>query len=627
MFIQKLKNLNNRITEATKDVKFKSWFPLLLYIITFVAIDFFAFFIILRNPYVPVETYFSRIIFSNIIALSSIIFMFGKKTSAILYAVFSVFLLLYSCAQMFYSNANKVLFRIKAVFSAKEGAKFVNGITKDIPKSTIIITAAILVFIAIATFLILKFSESPKKGVPRKFKYIVNSLIFLAAAVVIAFTPKLKASGRMSTYGSYQAYNYIHFESGTDVYRDMDIVTYIYRDIVCTVKQQFFTESNTEIIDDYFNNKPEHTDNDKTGIFKGKNLMIIQMESLEYSAIDEESCPNISKLMKEGINFKNFYSSRFGDTFTFGTETAIDTGLFAPSGVSLSNDYVNNSFPDSLARLFKAQGYSANEFHFNDPEYYNRGVMSKVYGYDNYIRYEDYAENKDQNFEIDDTLVTDNGLYNKLIENDRFLDFIVTYSAHLPFTSDDELYLEAIKRHPNLEADDPNDQSQIFRAKASLTDDMIGKLIERLDQDGKLDNTVLLFVTDHYCASIRPTTFEDGELSNTPCFMYAKGIKAETVEKVCNTGDILPTLVNMFDIGDCNKYMGSDIFDDSYEGYAYFQNLSWITSDFYYLNGQIEKNYTGKEVDEEFINQMNETIKNKINVNNQILFSDYYKDK
>lgn len=622
--IQKLKDLNTHITNATKDVTLKSWFPLLLYIISYAVIDFFMFFLIFNNPFTPVETYFQRIVFSNIILLSSFVFMFSKKISAIMYAVTSLFLLVYGFAQMCYCNANKSLFRIVSVFSAKEGAKFANGITSEISIYTFLYFILIVLMISIVTFCVLKFSKSPQKGFPRKFKYIVNSLIFAGAFIIVLLIPTFKSSGMMSNYGSYQAYNYKNFIDGNKIFKDNDIITYFHRDIICTIKQKFLNKDSNDVIDQYFDEKAPHSDNSKTGIFKDKNLIIVQIESLDYTGINAENCPNITRLMQEGINFENFYSSRFGDTFTFGTETAINTGLFAPSGVSLSTDYVNNSFPYSLARLFRENGYSANEYHFNSSEYYNRGVMSSVYGYENYIQYEKYADDKNQNFEIDDTLVTDNGLYNKLIENDKFLDYIVTFSAHLPYTSDDELYKEAIKRHPELEADDPDDKIAIFKAKASLTDDFVGELIDRLDSDGILDNTVIWFITDHYCSSIVSDTVNDALTSNTPCFIYAKGIDPENVDKVCNTSDILPTVLNLFGIENCGKYIGNDIFDDNYSGYAFFQNLSWITKDFYYENGDIAKNFTGVEEDTEFIDEMNETVKNRIEINNQILFNDYY---
>lgn len=99
---EKLKKLNERVTEATKGITFRGWFPLIVYIFTFALIDFLAFHTISYNKYLSFDTYISHIVFSYVLFFSSLIFMFGKKISAVLYAVFSVFLLAYCFAQMCY---------------------------------------------------------------------------------------------------------------------------------------------------------------------------------------------------------------------------------------------------------------------------------------------------------------------------------------------------------------------------------------------------------------------------------------------------------------------------------------------------------------------------------------------
>lgn len=620
---ERFDDLNRRLTEATKDVTFKSYFPVLLYFFTFAFIALLYCQTILIMPNFPIEQSIQRMIISNLIALSSLIFMLKKKPSVIVYAVISVFMLCYGFAQLCYSNADNTLFRLNAIFSAREGVKYLPDILKGIPVSTYVIIGLILVFIALSAFLILRFSEDPKKGVPIKFKYIINSIVFVCSAVFVAALPYIKTASFEEGNGSFTAYNYKNFVSADSLYRDNDIFIYLQRDIICTIQQSFVEFDGKALADEYFEERAPHEDNEKTGLFKGKNLIVVQMESLDYTGITEENCPNLTRLMKESISFPNFYTPRFGDTFTFGTELALNTGLYAPAGKPVTSAYYKNSFPYSLPNLFRAKCYSANEFHFNDPGFYNRGNMHKTFGYENYIQYEEYAENKEQNFEVDDTVVTDDGLYNKLTENEHFLDYIVTYSAHVPY-SENELYLEAIRRHPQLMVSGSQDEMAYFRAQASLTDDMAGALVSRLEEDGLLDDTVILFVTDHYCSDLVEHTDQDELVSNTPFFIYAKGIEPETVEKVCGTADILPTIVNLFELGSVDNYVGHDIFDDNYEGYVYFQNLAWINSDYFCRNGSIMENYCGREPDKEYIKAMDELAKKRMEVNNRILFTDYY---
>ena len=54
------------------------------------------------------------------------------------------------------------------------------------------------------------------------------------------------------------------------------------------------------------------------------------------------------------------------------------------------------------------------------------------------------------------------------------------------------------------------------------------------------------------------------------------------VEKTVSTFDILPTIVNLFDLDtDGRYYVGNDAFSEN-GGYAFFQNGSWVEGDTYF---------------------------------------------
>ena len=52
--------------------------------------------------------------------------------------------------------------------------------------------------------------------------------------------------------------------------------------------------------------------NDKTGIFQGKNLIFITAESFSDMAVDPVHTPTLYKLMTEGYHFTNFYNPIWG---------------------------------------------------------------------------------------------------------------------------------------------------------------------------------------------------------------------------------------------------------------------------------------------------------------------------
>ncbi len=119
----------------------------------------------------------------------------------------------------------------------------------------------------------------------------------------------------------------------------------------------FFVKSTvTQEIDEYFENKESLSENDMTGIFKDKNLLIIQLESFDKRLLDEEICPNICSLLDDSIYFENYYGILAGDEPTFDNEFAVNTGYYAFSGFNASTEIVDDTFSYSLANAFSKGG-------------------------------------------------------------------------------------------------------------------------------------------------------------------------------------------------------------------------------------------------------------------------------
>ena len=191
-------------------------------------------------------------------------------------------------------------------------------------------------------------------------------------------------------------------------------------------------------IDEYFAKRPAHMDNDMTGIFKDKNVVLVLMESMDDWLVGPHT-PTMSRLMEEGINFTHFYTPAYGGIRTFNTEFCTNNGFFLSSKGGKAFDYVNNDFGHSLPNTLRNQGYSAKVFHYNDPSFYSRGVYSLAMGYDEYVYYGDYVDpetTEGKNALYDDKLLFDNGEINDVFfrqEAEHNLNFIITRSAHLSY--------------------------------------------------------------------------------------------------------------------------------------------------------------------------------------------------
>ena len=121
----------------------------------------------------------------------------------------------------------------------------------------------------------------------------------------------------------------------------------------------------------------------------------------------------------------------------------------------------------------------------------------------------------------------------------------------------------------------------------------IEELVAQLEADGRLEDTVLLFYTDHYGKYLTDKEFlyqlkgvsaDSPELYRTPCFFYAKGQQPQTVEKYVAPVDLAPTIVNLFGLDtDTRYYMGDDMFGDQ-GGVVLFPDGGWYDGETYYTS-------------------------------------------
>ncbi len=388
-------------------------------------------------------------------------------------------------------------------------------------------------------------------------------------------------------------------------------------------------------IESYFAERGNSSDNEMTGIFEGKNVIMVLMESADDWVIDEESAPTISRLMREGINFTNMYTPLYGSARTFNTEFTVNTGVFSPTNGNLTFNYCDNCYDESLPNQFRSLGYSANVFHYNNASFYSRGIMEPAVGYESYISYIDYAEHQNEfSSELyeDSFVLTNSALNNLLLGDEPFFNFVISRNAHLPYTSNTSLNTYALSKYPELADSSDNEEVVYYRAKIHLLDDFFTELLEQLEEQDLLDNTVIVAFTDHYSYSMedQDTVLElsdvpvDLMVEKTPFFIWSSDITPITVDKTLNTADITPTLLNLFGIDSAYHYLGQDAFDPDYEGYAIFSDGSWITDDVVYQDGEIiYEDYDGA-AEATDIEAMNEIAQDFIEISNLILESDYY---
>lgn len=394
-------------------------------------------------------------------------------------------------------------------------------------------------------------------------------------------------------------------------------------------------------IDAFFEKQPLREPNEMTGRLKGKNIVLVLMESMDDWMLGEHT-PTINRLMAEGINFTNFYTPPYGGIRTFNTEFCINTGSFLSSQGGYAFDFVTNEYNQSLASLLMEEGYSAKTFHYNDPSFYSRDVFSEAMSYDEYVCYADYLteysqKQKKQLLYDDLILFSDPQLRQEFFRpEEKTLNFVITRSAHLSYKYNEVLSHWALNKYPEYRGMTGNEETDCALVKARLVDDLFQWLLMSLEDEGKLHDTVIIGVTDHYTygykdeQSLKSLSGVDEKLllEKTPCFIWSADLEPVEVTKTLNTADFLPTLLNLLDVGEEYHYIGRDAFDKRYEGYVLFSNGSWITENHAYDASQkkiIELDGSASSIAKENQEKMNGMTREFVQINNLILQSDYYK--
>ena len=334
-------------------------------------------------------------------------------------------------------------------------------------------------------------------------------------------------------------------------------------------------------------------ENEMTGIMEGKNLIMVMMESMDSWMITKEYTPNLYQVQQEGVNFENFYTPLFLSAATFNTEILTQTGLIpAKEGIS-SNAYSTHAFPLSLAHQFRDCGYTANSFHSASGKIYSRGSIHPNLGFESYNNM--YAMNM-TDYMLDSQMI---GGYDKMVSDDPFFSFLITYSGHGPYSEDlsniSDPHMEeaeaAIKKNKVEGSDDNMKEYTYAIAHAMEADEFVGELMERLEEDDLLDDTVVVFYSDHYgkymtdrkfLRKIKGVDAKSADLYRTPCMMIGGGLEKKTVSKTCSSLDMVPTIANMFNLpADRSYYAGDDIFGDA-GGVVIFPHNKWYDGETYY---------------------------------------------
>lgn len=381
-------------------------------------------------------------------------------------------------------------------------------------------------------------------------------------------------------------------------------------------------------LSNYLKNETPTNKNDYTGMFEGKNLIFITAESFNFNIIDKEITPTLYKLKNEGITFTNFYTPIYYASTSDGEYTNL-TGLVPEEGTWSYLKSQNNTYPYSYANMLKDKGYKTYSYHNGEYDFYERNKVQTNFGFETYkgcgnglekqINCNIWPQSDEEMFEK---------TFNDYKENEHFIAYYMTLSGHLShnFNTNDM----AKKWQTKTEDLDYSENVKAYISGNIDLDKGLELLIENLKKENLLNDTVIVITPDHFPYGLSKKELKELQTLDNPYDLYQSGliiynptIKAQKIDKLASNIDILPTLLNMFNVKyDSRLIIGKDIMSNT-ESLVIFNDGSFLTEKGFY-NGKTNT-FSNKKISNTYIKNKQLEVYNKINASSLILNKNYYK--
>lgn len=382
----------------------------------------------------------------------------------------------------------------------------------------------------------------------------------------------------------------------------------------------------------YFKNTAPSNKNEYTGMFKDKNLIFITAEAFDTIAIDEKLTPTLYKIANNSFIFKNYYQPLYPVSTSDGEYMNLNS-LIPKEGVWSFKQTSKISMPYGIGNMFNKEGYVSYGFHNHNYNYYDRqkshkNIGLKYYGCGNGLEKKmncKHWPNSDKEM-IDATT-------SYYIDKDKFMTYYMTVSGHLNYNfSGNNMAYRNKNKVKNLKY---STAIKAYLATQIELDKSIEKLLQVLEEKGKLNDTLIVIAPDHYPYGL--TTKQMNEIStidrndkfekfHTTLIMYNPNIEKTVVDKVISSLDILPTIYNLYGLTfDSRLLMGRDIFSNN-EHIVILSDRSWITDKGKY--NSVTKEFTSttnEEIEEDYIDRINMIVNQRYGMSSLIIDNNYYK--
>lgn len=384
---------------------------------------------------------------------------------------------------------------------------------------------------------------------------------------------------------------------------------------------------------EYFKNEEGTLQNEYTGFFKNKNLIMFMAESFNEIAVDKDRTPTLYKLINNGFVFNNFYTPTISSTI--GGEFQEITGLVAASGFLSPWKSGENSFPYGIGKMFKQNGFKTYAYHDHTYTFQNRYKYLKALGFDNFLGCRNGLE-KRINCNLwpeSDVEMIDKTFDDYINSSEPFMVYYVTVSGHGGYSWSGNAM--SVKHRSEVENLEISEAGKAYLAAQIELDKALELLLEKLDESNKLDDTVIALVGDHYPYFLSNDEVNEiasykkdpvVEINHSNFILWNNKMDKIEIDKVGSQIDVLPTIYNIFGLPyDSRLIIGNDILSPT-PGLAIFGNQSWVSDygTYFAAQGKFEVK-ENKELADDYVEKMNQIVRNRVNMSKLIMTQNYYK--
>ena len=362
--------------------------------------------------------------------------------------------------------------------------------------------------------------------------------------------------------------------------------------------------------------------NDLAGIGKHKNLILIQVESLQQFVINkqvdgQDITPTLNKLFKNSISFPHFYAQTIGGNSS-DAEFLTQTSLFPLNTGSVFFRYPNNKYY-SLPNDLKQNGYTTHAVHADERTFWNRHNMYPSLGFDKFIAIEDFPQNEIVGMGVGDKTMFSKMGEQLLKEEKPFYSFIVTLTNHMPYELPPE------KRSLSLPDDLEGTLLGSYFQTVRYTDEALAIFINKLEQNGLLKNSIIVIYGDHNGIFYRDKSLVEKwtkekisyeewyrDYATVPFLIYNPSIDGRVDATIGGQIDVMPTLRSVMGLsGNPDYILGTNLFTKQADG-VLIPSGGYVEEPLYITEDHIVKGLSTRQ-------------KDLLNLSNLIIKGDYFR--